>query len=225
MEGSRAHGSVWKGQELTARDDNLPIGMEGSRAHGSGYDVIGAHGLGTNMAVLQLGAHGLVREDARVSSLAEHGLHGPIQATARASDFEVQHAAKISDRLGLGIAKRGSATIGGDHGPAATAFKGGDGEHQTAVRVPGGGVHQSAVIGGGDHQVAARVPGDGAQHTADRTLRFGDHHSAARVFYDGDHQSAAKTFGLGSAKRGYTTTSMVGVNRAGHESAGPLFAQ
>ncbi|PON49658.1 hypothetical protein TorRG33x02_316700, partial [Trema orientale] len=166
-------------QTATALDAHqLPshdvVGMEGSRlrvdtshTHGSGYDVIGAHGLDGNVIIQQQGAHGLVREEPRVSACEEHGLHGPIQEAARVSVRDVHQSARVSDRLGLGLAKRGTTTTvvdgmafrvsGGDHGTATRVYDGGD--HGSEARVIGGGNKQmtSRVIGGGDHQTAAKI--------------------------------------------------------------------
>ncbi|PON49660.1 hypothetical protein TorRG33x02_316720, partial [Trema orientale] len=193
---------------------------------------------------VQQGAHGLVREEARVSACEEHGLHGPIQEAAWVSARDVHQSARVSDRLGLGLAKRGTTTrvvdgmtfrvSGGDHGTATRVYDGGD--HGSEARVIGGGNQQMAsrVIGGGDHQTAAKVIGGGDHQTATRQRGSEDHGStgvAARVI-GGD------TLGLGFASCGYTS---IGASRdllinpngvealpnknKGHETAGPSFAQ
>ncbi|PON62524.1 hypothetical protein TorRG33x02_278980, partial [Trema orientale] len=86
-----------------------------SHYHSSDYDIIGAHGLGLNATNQKQGAHGLVREEARVSSFKDHGVHGLIGEAARVFGGVVQQtAADIhmhGDASGLGLAKRGYTTI------------------------------------------------------------------------------------------------------------------
>ncbi|PON38969.1 Zinc knuckle CX2CX4HX4C, partial [Trema orientale] len=165
--------------------DGSRLLVDGSHAHGSGYDIIGAHGLG--------------REEVRVSSFEEHGVHGPIQEAARVSDRGVQHAARVSDHR---HAKRSFMTrvIGGDQGTAVRVHDGG--EHGTAAGVHGGSDLGTVtrVIGGGDLQTAARVFGGGNHHTASRVIGGGDHQTAARQMGSEDHGStwaAARVIGGG----------------------------
>ena len=184
--------------------DGSRLLVDGSHAHGSGYDIIGAHGLGGNVTIQQQGAHGLGREEARVSSFEEHGVHGPIQEAARVSDRGVQHAARVSDRrhaMGLGLAKRGFMTrvIGGDQGTAVRVHDGG--EHGTTAGVHGGSDLGTVtrVIGGGDLQTAARVFGGGNHHTAARVIGGGDHQTGARQMGNED-QGRRVTSGVLTAR-------------------------
>ncbi|PON37488.1 hypothetical protein TorRG33x02_347310, partial [Trema orientale] len=49
----------------TVRSGGSRLLVDETHTHNSGYDVIGAHGLGENMTIQQRGAHGLGREEAR----------------------------------------------------------------------------------------------------------------------------------------------------------------
>ncbi|PON41768.1 hypothetical protein TorRG33x02_337490, partial [Trema orientale] len=202
--------------------------MEGSQLmddkshnHGSDYDVIDAHGLGLNVTNQKQGTHGLVREEARVSSFKEHGVHGLIGEAAGVFGGGVQQMAADThmsgDALGLGFAKRGYTTIDSSMvGEAARV--------STPRQKQGSDAHgftgaAARVFGGGDNQTGA------------------------------DTHTRRDTLGLGFAKHGYTTidSSMVGISRdtlltssnsatdmcrvtlqnknAGYETAGPSFAQ